>query len=473
MELTFIGVIQLAVGLVIVLAGSLRHAFAFLLVSGLFGGGAAIALPALGGSSIPPMHFACLFVYLCILAPRGGFIGMLPATIRANAWLVAYTLYGIASAIIAPRLFAGEIYVAPLRGDEIVPLGPNSQNITSSIYMLGTLAIAIASYVVCSLRGGAATLISTAIVVGWLNVFLGVATALAADTPLSDFFELFRNGNYTQHDQSFGEFTRIRGLFPESSAFVAFGFAYFVLSAELWYRSIRPVATGSLALGIAVILFFSTSSTAYLGLAAYLAFFTLRVLTLPDLAPGWRIQELAVTTFILVALVIFAFLLSPTLLASIIDMVEHMTVKKSESPSAQERLFWAMQGWEAFKVSYGLGIGAGSFRSSSLILAMMGSAGAIGLVTFAAYLLQVLQPGRRSTYARTADLGHSVGGAFATASVLTLLPACVSSPSADPGANFAFFAGAALALRPPLRRRDISTSTATSREMSPGSICHN
>ena len=133
-------------------------------------------------------------------------------------------------------------------------------------------------------------------------------------------------------------------------------------------------------------------------------------------------------------------------------MVVEMTVGKKDTDSGQQRLFWAMQGLEAFKNSYGLGIGPGSMRSSSLFMAMMGTTGLIGIGLFFAYLLSVYQPTRASTMGRTADLELTVGGAFATAAVLMLLPAAVISPHADPGATFALFAGAALALRPSLRR---------------------
>jgi hypothetical protein len=452
MQLTFIGLIQLAVGTLIILTGPLRHAFAFLMVCGLLGGGAAITLPALGGSSIPPIHFACLFLYLRILAPRGGFLGAIPSALQANRWLVAYTFYAVAAAMIAPRLFAGEMSVAPLRpgssGGGTVPLGFTSQNITTSVYLLGTLAIALASYIVCKHRRGVGTLVSTGIAIGWLHVFLGIATAVAGGTPLNDFFELFRNGNYAQLDQSFGDFVRIRGLFTESSAFAEFGFAYFVLNAELWYRAIRPRATGCVALALAALLFFSTSSTAYVALGCYLIFFLLRFFAMPNIAPGQRARELSVTLFFLIVLLACAVLAVPMLLIDITDMVQHMTVEKSDSSSAQQRLFWALQGWEAFKTSFGLGVGPGSFRSSSLVMAVIGSTGLIGVLCFGAYAFEVFQPARRSTFVRTADLSHSVGGAFATASLLALLPASVSAPSADFGANFALMAGAALALRP-------------------------
>jgi hypothetical protein len=133
-------------------------------------------------------------------------------------------------------------------------------------------------------------------------------------------------------------------------------------------------------------------------------------------------------------------------------MILHMTVDKEDSDSGRQRLFWAMQGWKGFLVSGGLGIGAGSFRSSSLLMAILGSMGVVGIVTFAAYLWQVLQPLRYSTWTRSEDPALSIGGAASLTALLIVIPASIAAPSPDPGTNFAIFAGAALALRPPLRR---------------------
>jgi len=458
LELTFIGIIQLVIGGLIVLAGSVRGAFAFLMISGLFDGSAAILLPALGGASIPPVQFAILIVYLRIMAPRGGFRAMLPQALYANRWMVLYTIYGVASAMIAPRIFAGAMNVSPQRFEgmhglfETVVLAPSSQNITASVYLIGSLLIALAAYVVCRVRGGTHVLITTAIVVGWLHIALGIATALARGTAAGDFFEEFRNGNYWQLDQEYAGFVRIRGLFPESSAFADFGFAYMVLNTELWYRSIRPRATGMVAIGLALILFFSTSSTAYFGLAGYAAFVVIRAVLFPAAVEPAKLRRLALCGFSVVVVIAIVVAALPALGTSVLDMLTDMTVGKSDTSSAQQRLFWAMQGWQAFNISHGLGIGPGSFRSSSMVMAMLGSTGAIGIMLFGAYALTVFQPTHASTMGRGKDLAQSIGGALATAAMLSLVPSAVSSPKADPGPNFAFLAGASLALRPGSKR---------------------
>jgi hypothetical protein len=157
LELTEIGIAQAVIGLLIVLAGSTNSAFFFLIVSTLLEGSAAILLPALGGSSIPPGQFALLFVFLRIIAPTGGLYGYFPDAVRANAWLLCFCLYGIAMSYIGPRLFAGSINVFPMRPDPALglfyttPLRPTSQNLTGGIYMLGTLLMALAA---CAPRRG-------------------------------------------------------------------------------------------------------------------------------------------------------------------------------------------------------------------------------------------------------------------------------------------------------------------------------
>jgi len=310
------------------------------------------------------------------------------------------------------------------------------------------MLVACAAYQVCYHRGGVNTLISTGVVISWLHAGLGIVVALARGTPLDAFFELFRNGSYAQVNQEFGNFVRMQGLFPEPSSFAAFGFAYFVLNAELWYRGIRPAATGAAALGLGLVLFASTSSTAYVGLGGYFAFFILRLLLLPAMADPVKLRQIAVGTLAMMVIVSILLLIVPRLGLEIYEMVSDMTIGKSNSASGQQRMFWAMQGWEAFKSSYGLGIGPGSFRSSSLITGMMGATGIIGIGLFGVYLYSVYQPTRASTMGRTGDLAFTVGGALATAALLTLLPLAVSSPGADPKTTFALLAGAALALRP-------------------------
>jgi len=468
MELTFIGVAQLLIGLAIVLAGGLRSAFAFLIAMGLLGGSAALNLPALGGSSIQPAQFALLFVYLRILTPRGGFLGLLPDSIRANLWLVLFTLYGIAAALILPRLFAGAIDVYPMRAPNYAtifyrePLAPSPQNITAMVFLAGSLMIALSAWCTCRIQGGVNTLISTVIWVGWAHIALGIFAAVAANTPADMILEELRNANYSQLNQETSGFVRISGLFPETSAFASFGFAIFVLCAELWLRSIRPKATGTLVLAMFAILFMSTSSTAYISLFVYALTIVLRIILLPG-----SIRKIP-TLLLLVGSSVFALavlsVVYPEFSHSIYQMVLDMTVRKSDSDSGNQRLFWTLQGLEALWVSGGLGIGPGSYRSSSMLVSIVGTMGVFGAFTFLMYLAKVLQPGRESTWQITDSPEATVGGALAVAAVVSLVPAAIGASSPHPDMLFCIFAGAALALRPQLVRVRPATRPDWSRE---------
>lgn len=460
MELTFIGYGQLVIGCLIVLAGSLRGAFLFLLLSGMFEGSAAIILTSLGGSTIPPIQFALAFVVVRILIPRGGFLGSVREAFHANRWLAAFVIYGVAMAYIGPRLFAGEIDVPPMfflstSGlFHTVPLAPNNQNITASVYFIGTLALAMVGWIACRFRGGAETMVSGTITIGWLFIATGLIGVAVRGTPFDAVLDLFRNGNYSQLDDDLGGFVRIRGLMPEASTYAGVVYAWFVLSTELWYRSIRPKASGAVALALGLVLLFSTSSTAYVALAGYGLFLAVRPFALPGVREGAKNKKLLLLGSFAVFVIAVALATVPALPQALYDMIATMTYGKSGSDSGKQRLFWALSGWRAFVESYGIGIGPGSFRSSSMFMAIVGSTGVIGVVSFLAYLVSMLQPWRRSTWVRGENIAHSLGGACATAALLGLIPSLVAAPQAYPNSSFAIFAGAALALRrDPMRRQ--------------------
>ena len=456
LELTLIGLVQVVIGSMIVLAGSSNGAFLFLIFSTLLEGSAAILLPALGGSSIPPGQFALLFAFLRIFAPKGGLYGHFPDAVGANAWLLLFCFYGMAMAYIGPRLFGGEFSVYPMRANlgsglfEVVPLRPTSQNLTAGTYMLGTLLLVIAANVFARNKGAAKLLVTASIWGGWFFIASGLLDTVTRGTPIEEVLAIFRNGDYVQLSVETDGFVRIRGFMPEASAFAGASFVFFVANVELWYRSIRSAQTGLLSVALGLILLASTSSTAYVSIAVYLAIFMMRALALPGLVPKGKMQRAWFALFAGVFVSAVAMAVVPGILDAIYQMILSMTVEKSTSSSGQQRLFWAMQGLRFFVDSYGIGIGPGSFRSSSIATAILGSMGVIGIASLVLYLRAVIQPMRRSTWGLGQDITQTLGSAFASTAAFSLIPALVGSPHAAPGAIFSIFAGAALALRPAL-----------------------
>jgi hypothetical protein len=137
----------------------------------------------------------------------------------------------------------------------------------------------------------------------------------------------------------------------------------------------------------------------------------------------------------------------PSVSQSLGSMLSDMSVGKVQSLSGQQRSFWAHEAIGAFVQSYGLGIGPGSFRSSSLVTSVLGATGAFGAATLLMYFFHVLAPLKRSTYLLKIEPVRGVGRAAAWAAVIGLLPAFAAAPTPDPGITFAVFAGIALAWR--------------------------
>jgi hypothetical protein len=454
MELTFIGYAQIVLGMMVVIAGNMRHALVFLMVSALFNGSAALLLPSLGGSSIPPIQLALAFVFVRILMPGSAAIGDLPEAFKANRWFALFSVYGIATAFVLPRMFAGSVSVYPMRYDmpgdifASVPLMPTSQNITAAFYLLGSFLSALAVWIACRRKNAAGLLVTTLVVMAWLHAISGLVGVAARGTPVDLALELFRNSAYVQMDDEVGGFVRIRGIFPEASAYAALGFILFVANAELWYHSIRSRATGLATLAMGAVLFFSTSSTAYFGLAIYGLFFALRTIALPSPANFTKAKAAFAALGLLVFLAALVFLASPALVESVVDVVKRMTIEKSSSESGLQRLYWTRQGWELFLASYGLGVGSGSFRSSSIFVAMLGSMGIIGVVSLLIYIIVTFQPWRRSSWTESSVPMDNLGGALGSAALLSLIPAAVNSATSVPGVSFAILASASLAFRP-------------------------
>lgn len=459
---TIFGVLVIAIGTILLVSGSASAMLAFVMLTTLMGGSAAIALPALGGSTIPPAHLALLFLALRVILPSPGHWSLLLRGMVDNIFLIVFALYGSIGAWILPHMFAGQIKVTPLRPGairelyETAPLHFTNQNITTSGYMMGTLISGVATAVAASQPGSALKLAKVGIVVAVIHTLLGLLSTVAPGTPLEAMIDFFRNGRYAQLDQSIGGLQRMNGIWPETSGFAAFGGAWLIFTTELWLRGIHARWAGPAALMLGFALLISTSSTAYVTLAGYSTVLGLRMVFLPGSVPFVRKLTLAGCLLAGIVGVLAVTALVPGALDGFYKIVRVMTVEKGDSGSGMQRLFWAKQGFDAFMVSAGLGVGAGSFRSSSLLTAILGSMGVIGTLAFASHLFRAFKPLRLSTWRAGAAGPEAVGAAASWTALLMLMSSAVSAPSPDPGVLWAMFSGLALALR----RRAPASSTA-------------
>ena len=451
MSLTVFGVLVLLIGALVMLRGSTLAMLCFVMLATLLGGSAAFILG--GGSSVLPSIEAVLLLAVRCIIPTHRPVGALRSALAANAPLILFALYGIIGALTLPRIFAGAMDVQPLRPIATIDpyatqaLGFTQQNITSAGYLFTTMLGGICAFAAVRAPGSERRIARVAILIAFIHAGLGFAGVTFANTPIADLLNLFRNGLYNQVEQDVAGLARMNGIFAEPSSFAGFALLYFVFMTELWLRGVEQRASGIAALLLFVTLIVATSSTGYIGLATYAVVLGFRQLFFPATAAGGKFFVLVGLFLGGVAAGVAVVLVRPEYYELAEKIYTSMVLNKSQSESGLVRLSWARQGIAAFWTSGGLGVGAGSFRSSSLATAILGSMGVFGVVTYVLYVVRIIQPLRQSTFVPTGDTRTDVGVAAAWTAVVWIVPACVSLPSADPGLNWALMAGIALGLR--------------------------
>jgi hypothetical protein len=357
-----------------------------------------------------------------------------------------YCIYGAVTAFLLPKIFAHQIEVAPMGTAHLgaQPLAFSSQNITTAFYLLGTGFAAIAASMVGQDERSPRIIVSTFILVTWVHVFSGLADLGLSLVHQEGLLNVFRNAHYAQLDQTISSVHRIGGIMPEPSAYAAYGAVLLALMGEFWMRGIEVKRTGPAALAMLVLLLLTTSSTGYVAVGVYGFTLVFRILFIPGASSTPKAAIVALLTLIVVGGILGLFLFKPEVADKAFDVLRQSTVAKADSSSGEERATWARQGLKAFSASHGLGVGAGSFRSSGLPTAVIGSTGIIGSVLFFAYLLWVTKLWRPSTYRIRLDPVRAIGAAAEWAALISIVTSSIASPSPDPGALFAVLAGLAV-----------------------------
>jgi hypothetical protein len=452
---THFGLLVAVIALLLLWRSNVLAMLQMTLLFSLMGGSAAIIMPALGGSSIQPAIFALGFLFFKSILSGKGQVQKFELAANDLAFLIIFVFYGVAGAFILPHIFAGAMNVTPLRPIPngyifaAFPLGFSSQNITSSVYLLATLIAAVAGHVASQMYKSEVVIAKTAAIICAVHALVGLSSVVLAGTAWTSVLKFFRNGFYAQLDQSFDGFVRMNGIWPEPAVFAAYGFAWLVFTTELWLRNVEPKSTGWGAGILAFALLVSTSTTAYIGLSAYAVIIGFRVIFFPGSVSARKALVLLSGGMIGLAAMLALFAFRPDAADAFTDFVSKFTVDKASSASAMQRSFWAKQGVEAFGATGGLGVGPGSFRSSSIVTAIIGSTGLIGSIAMLVHLARVFKPLYRSTYLRVQDTRSATGVAASWAAIVMLIPATFSAASPDPGFVWGFFCGFALSLRLP------------------------
>ena len=412
------------------LVASVFEAAAALIIGGTFG------LPP---AMVPGSLFILYVVTQYLLGMRYPGEGLVLRTALPLLLLLGYALLSV---VLLPSTFEGKIMVAPQKldpsGDIYVPLAFNAGNVTQSLYL--TMNVGMAAVVALFVTRAAISyrsILSAYLLSGYVAVgiaFWQFASRVAGVPFPSDV--LYSNSGWAIVEQAFGTVPRIQGSFSEPAglAFYLSGLCF----CCLWlcvrgYRLMRPELLLALAI-LAMVL--STSTTGLVSLGGGLPLVLLFAARKGDVKALGRsastVAGLAVAGALALAPVL---ILKPDLVDSV-NAVMAETLSKTDSESYEARSLADQMALATVEETGGLGVGWGSFRSSSLVPGLLANAGVFGLAMVVWMIARLSRLASRAAVASRGHPGQVLVDGFSAALCGQLAAAMLSAPTIG---SLAFF----------------------------------
>lgn len=408
--------------LVLVLVYSVFSAAALVVISG-FG-----VTPAL----LPTTMFIGLFLINTLNsvhypAERSVLLLLLP--------FVLVTCGALLSSVIMPRLFEGEVLVWPQKITAFFvrsPLSPNVGNITQDMYLLTDVLLTVTAALYLTRPGVLLVrLMDFYFVCGLMVVAIAIwqFTSNMFHIPYPDQFFLSNPGWALLSDQTMGWLTRLNGPFSEPAALSAYMCSS--LSAAGWVilngdHRLLPRITfwGSLA-----VLMLTTASTGYVTLLVMSTLLALRSAFAGSSALRRRIAAgLALGLIVGGGAVLLIQAVVPGAFQEA-GMVLNATLNKTQSASYQAR---STADWDSLRemyTTYGLGVGWGSNRSSSLLPGLCAAIGLWGVGGLVYFGLLLTRQARRAMRLTTDPVLHYTIRGASVALISNLISALLSGPT--------------------------------------------
>jgi hypothetical protein len=445
--LTLYGIVVFVTGL-LALYGSFRGAIYAMAAFSLLACTLALELGSIG--IMPAQLFLVFFALRAFNLVGGKGIADAFSLDKPGFWLLCTCVWGVAGAILLPRLLHGSTLVFPVDRNVsgvamLQPLGPVSGNLSQAIYCIGDVVVYACMYAFLRYRGAYRALASGVFLLTFLDVLAGVIDFGTHAAGL-DVMSVVKTAQYADlSGEELGGLVRITGTFAETSAFSSFTLPLFVFCLNLWMVGYRPKLAGALALATGTLLLLSTSGTAYVGLGAYVI---VQLFSRPGrVTPGavarkQRMWMVAACAGVLGTLYVIIFL--PGVARALADFVNTTVLNKADSSSGVERMSWNTQGMTNFLDTYGIGVGLGSIRASSFLVVVPANLGVVGVVCYGSFLgRSVLSP----VSAHYPHTERAICYAARHSIIATLIVACLAAGVFELGSCFYLLAAAAGALR--------------------------
>jgi hypothetical protein len=371
------------------------------------------------------------------------------------AWVVLiFMIYTIGGSVILPRLFFGQTTAfVPIKTElriAEVPLSPVSGNVTQTLYFVLNVLTFFAVAILFSKENHAKAVRNGFFIWATLLVSTGFMDLIGKLIGAGDLLEPIRTASYSMlTDVEQAGFFRIAGPYAEASAFGAATVVTLAFMFTYW-RATRDRIALIISIFLLLLLLLSTSSTAYVGaalIAMPLFFSILRTATTGRISrPDLFLLSCGIGAIVMVVAIE---LYDDKILDPIWDLFNTMIFNKASSASGQERAYWNLRSIDSFFDTAGLGIGLGSSRASSWIVAVISQLGLIGSLLLAAMTYQIIS----KRWIRMAENGDGqtqvIARSLRSAVLASLVTATVAGGGADPG--LLFFVG--LAVSSSFRRR--------------------
>ena len=396
-----------------------------------------------GGMSILPQLLFAAILIAKVIIPK-----LMPPSpqltnalqLRNQGFLVLFLTVGFVATAIAPRLFLGEVVVMPMRLSSAPDvLAPVISNITQSGYVTLSVMTVLAVALMANEPRFEETLLKSVLAGGIVCIGTGLVDLAASFTGTEMLLEPFRNAQYAYITTAeLGGIRRVIGFTPEASVYgpicVQFAAAASLLRPLYAAGGQRFVAT-IVTIGLLGMALFSTSSTAYAGLAllglAYVVNWIRRAVFPTPLGQNGLLGELLVGLGLLIALVLII-VVSAQVLDPLLNLMQEVVFNKPTSSSFVERSHWNEVAWKAVASTWGLGVGFGSTRASSWFVAVVSNTGVIGAACMAIFLVQ--------TFLRRASSLDRISSEMLPALKLSLVPGLAMAGLNQPGPDFGLWA---------------------------------
>ncbi|MBS0240401.1 MAG: hypothetical protein JSR89_18465 [Proteobacteria bacterium] len=424
------------------------------------------AIGTIGNST--PLLFTIFEIMLVVL------IAVRPAALRSlvfvvkehwSSWVViALGVYVVGCAVFMPRLFAGRVAVPGVVGgysaDVLLQPVPGNFN-QASYFAMGMLTFFALSVYLLNLHN--LTFVRRGFFAfAGINAALGIFDLLGKVAGVSDILSPIRTAAYTMHtDSSVAGFWRIAGGHTEAAAFAGSALASAAFCLSYW-RSTGSRLALWLMLALGALLVLSTSSTAY-GSIAILSVFLGAAIICSSVENGLRKRDAALVGIAAACAIIILFVavINPSIFGSFFDLIYGSIFEKAGSSSGVERAYWNSRSLDAFVATYGLGIGIGSSRASSWVVAVLSQLGVVGFALITVLTIVLIRGMHGVGKGRSENEVTAIANAVRAAAIASLVANSLIGGGADPGLIFIIAAAVIIQSRTIASRRAGSAASPT------------